>query len=106
MADDAKAEEMIDRLRDTFAQRIRDSVADLPPQQALQLADALCYVQLEVLAGMRVHYRARAIDGEAIAEDWRRGLTLQEITRKHGVSRPTAYRYHPSGKAKPARRAC
>lgn len=105
MADDAKAEEMIDRLRDTFAQRIRDSVADLPPQQALQLADALCYVQLEVLAGMRVHYRARAIDGEAIAEDWRRGLTLQEITRKHAVSRSAAYKYHPGSAVRKSRRA-
>lgn len=97
MADDAKADEYLDQLRDSFAERIRDVVRDLPAHQALQLADSLCAVQLNVLAGLRVTYRAAPkVDGDAIAEDWARGLTVAEITRKHGVTKPTAYKYHPS----------
>lgn len=97
MADDAKADEMLDQLRDSFARQIRQAVVDLPPHQALQLADALCTVQLDVLAGLRVHYRAKpVVDGEAITEDWRRGKSLAEITRTHRISRATAYNYHPN----------
>lgn len=97
MADDAKAEEFLDQLRDSFARNIRTAVADLPPHQALQLADALCAVQLDVLAGLRVSYKARPhVDGEAIAEDWRRGRVLAEIMRDHSCSKVTAYKYHPN----------
>ncbi len=97
MADDAKADEMLDQLRDSFARQIRQAVVTLPPHQALQLADALCTVQMDVLAGLRVHYRARAVvDGESIAEDWRRGKSLAEIMHDHKVSRSAAYKFHPN----------
>jgi hypothetical protein len=101
MANDAKAEETISSVRDAFSSAIREAIADFPAHQALQLADRLCTVQLELLAGMRVTYRrAPDVDGEAIAEDWRRGLSIGEITLKHGVSRPTAYKYHPNKTAR------
>lgn len=97
MAEETKAEEVAAELRDAFALRIRDAAPDLPAHQALQLADALCVVQTDVLAGRRVTYRARPpIDGEAITEDWRRGKSLDEIMRDHRCSRTTAYRLHPS----------
>ncbi|QDH70858.1 hypothetical protein [Marilutibacter alkalisoli] len=97
MAEDTKAEELTDALRDAFAANLRTAVAGLPAHQALQLADTLCRVQLDMLAGKRVTYKAsKAIDGEAIAEDWRRGKTIQEIVEQHGCSRVTAYRYHPN----------
>lgn len=97
MAEDVKADELFEQLRDSFNTRIRKAVADLPAHQALQLADALCHVQLEVLAGMRVRYKARPqVDGNAIAEDWRRGKTIGEIVQKHGVSRAAAYKHHPN----------
>lgn len=97
MADDAKAEEMLDQLRDAFHARIRDAVRDLPAHQALQLADGLCAVQLDVLEGLRVSYKARPqVDGDAVAEAWRRGDALAEIMRNHDCSRVTAYKYHPN----------
>lgn len=97
MAEDTKAEELTDDLRDAFARGIRETVAGLPAHQALQLADTLCHIHLSVLAGKRVTYKAtKAIDGEAIAEDWRRGRTLDEIRKAHGCSRATAYNYHPT----------
>lgn len=106
MADDAKADEVVGMLRESFAQQIRDAVRDLPAHQALQLADTLCSVQVDLLAGMRVTYKARrALDGAAITEDWRTGLTLPEIMRKHGVSRAAAYKYHPAGVRKRVRHA-
>ena len=101
MAEDVKADEMVDQLRDEFNQRIRAAVVDLPPHQALQLADALCRVQLDVLAGLRVSYKAPPkVAGDAIAEDWMRGLSIGEITRKHNVSRAAAYNHHPNKKAR------
>lgn len=97
MADDAKAEELLDQLRDSFAAQIRSAVTDLPAHQALQLADALCTVQLDMLAGMRVHYKSKpTVDGEAIAESWRTGSTLRDVMAKHSCSRVTAYKYHPN----------
>ena len=103
MADDAKAEEMLGQLRDAFNARIRDTVRDLPPHQALQLADALCSVQIDLLAGMRVQYRAKPeFDAEAVIESWRRGKTVAEIMKAHGISRATAYRLHPTKAAKTA----
>lgn len=106
MADDTKADEHIEQLRDHFAQQIRETVRDLPPHQALQLADSLCTVQLNLLAGLRVTYKAAPrVDGEAIRESWMRGLSAAEIMRKHGVTKPTAYKYHPNRDAKPRRRA-
>lgn len=93
MALDAKADEMIDEIRDAFAGAIRQAVAGLPACQALQLADHLCGVQLEVLAGLRVSYRAAPkLDAEALSEDWARGLGVTEIVRKYGCSRATVYR--------------
>jgi hypothetical protein len=97
MSDDVKGEDVVEQLREAFAANIRTAIAGLPAHQALQLADTLCAVQLDALASLRVSYRARpAVDGAAITEDWRRGLTVQEITKKHGVSRPTAYKHHPT----------
>lgn len=101
MAEDAKADEMTDTLRSSFAESIRSGVPGIPAHHALQLADVLCTVQADVLAGMRVTYRAKAeIDGDAITEDWRRGLSIGEIVGKHKVSRPTAYKYHPGKQQK------
>lgn len=103
MREEAKADDLLDPLRTAFADSLRQAMADLPAHQALQMADQLCTVQLEVLAGLRVTYRTTApVDGAAIAEDWRRGLSLGEITVKHKVSRSAAYKYHPN---KSARRA-
>lgn len=103
MAEDAKADEMTDNLRSSFAESIRNGVPGIPAHHALQLADVLCIVQADVLAGLRVTYRAKPeIDGEAITEDWRRGLSIGEIVCRHKVSRPTAYKFHPN---KAARRA-
>lgn len=97
MADDAKAEEVLDQLRESFATRIRDVARDLPAHQALQLADSLCRVQLDLLAGMRVHYKAKpVVDGLAIAESWARGKSLREVMHDHGCSKVTAYKYHPT----------
>ena len=105
MADDTKAEELLHQLRDSFNTRIRETIRDLPAHEALQLADALCTVQLDVLAGMRVTYKAAPkVDGDAITEDWRRGKTLAEIMHDHECSKVTAYKYHPD-KARKARRA-
>lgn len=97
MAEDAKADEMTGTLRSSFAESIRNGVPGIPAHHALQLADVLCTVQADVMAGLRVTYRAKPeIDGEAITEDWRRGLSIGEIVGKHKVSRSAAYKLHPS----------
>ncbi len=97
MADDIKVDELVDQIRESYAASIRIAEPGIPAHAALQLADTLVAVQMEILAGKRVSYRAKApIDGYAITEDWRRGMPLQEIMRKHRCSRPTAYRWHPS----------
>lgn len=97
MADDAKADDYLEQLREGFAGRIRDVIRDLPAHQAMQLADSLCTIQLNVLAGMRVTYKsAPKVDGDAISEDWARGMSIGEITGKYGVSKATAYRFHPN----------
>lgn len=104
MADDAKADEYLDQLRDSFAEQIRGAIRDLPASQAMQLADSLCTIQLNLLAGLRVTYRTVAkVDGDQVTEDWRRGLSLQEIMRKHGISRSAAYKHHPGRSAEPRR---
>ncbi len=101
MAEDVKGEELTEVLRESFAKSIRIALTGLPAHQALQLADSLCTVQLDLLAGKRVSYKAKpVVDGDAIAEDWRRGLPLGEITSKHGVAKVTAYKYHPGKSAK------
>lgn len=97
MREDTKADEMVDELRQAFAQRIRDEVGALPTHQALQLADALCDVQLDLMAGLRVTYRAKTKhDPVAIRADWVAGRTLPEIMNRHGCSRTKAYEHHPS----------
>lgn len=97
MADDIKADELIEPLRDSYAQSIRTMEPGIPAHAALQLADALLAVHVDVLAGKRVSYKAKPpIDGEAIAESWRRGLPVEEVMRKHGCSRSAAYKHHPS----------
>lgn len=102
MAEDVKADEFVDQLRDQFSTQIRDTLRDVPPHLALQLADTLCAVQLNLLAGLRVNYKAAAkVDGEAVAEDWRKGLSLKEIMEKHGISRTHAYRLHPCPPKRP-----
>lgn len=105
MAEDAKADEMTDKLRSTFAESIRNGVAGIPAHHALQLADVLCAVQMDVLAGLRVTYRAKpVIDTEAVTEDWRRGLPIGEILAKHKISRAVAYRLHPSKRVQQSQR--
>lgn len=97
MADDVKADDFTDELRRRFAQSISRGVAGIPAHHALQLADVLCVVQADVLAGKRVAYKARVeCDGDAIAEDWHVGLSAAEIARKHGISKAAAYKYHPN----------
>lgn len=94
---DVRAEELFDHLRDQFAEQIRTLSRDIPPHQALQMADALCTVQLSTMAGLRVSYKAGPrVDGDAIAEDWMQGMTIADIVKKHGISRSTAYNYHPA----------
>lgn len=102
MAEDAKADEMTDALRTSFAESIRRGVPDIPAHHALQMADTLCAVQADVLAGLRVTYRARPeIDADAVTEDWRQGKLIGEIVAKHKISRAAAYRLHPSKVGKP-----
>lgn len=104
MADDVKADEYTDELRRRFAHSISRGVAGIPAHHALQLADVLCMVQADVLAGKRVAFKARIeCDGEAIAEDWHCGLSPTEIMRKHGISKAAAYKYHPNKHYKPRR---
>jgi len=104
VADDAKADEYLEQLREGFHSQILNAVRDLPAHQALQLADNLCTIQLNVLAGLRVTYRAAAkVDAGQVVEDWRRGLSLQEIMRKHGISRSAAYKHHPGRSSEPRR---
>lgn len=103
MAEDVKADEVVEDLRSAFMVAIRDALRELPAHHALQLADGLCTVWLDRLAGLRVTHGAKpAVDGEAITEDWRRGLSLREIVHKHRCSRATAYRHHPSKARQPA----
>lgn len=105
MTTDTKAEELVDELRQAFEGQIRDSLRSLPPHMALQLADALCTVWLDTIAGLRISAKAKPkVDGEAIAEDWARGLSAVEIRHKHGCSRATAYNYHPNGQPKHRRK--
>lgn len=97
MAADVAAEETIETLRAAFEQRIRLALTWMPAHEALQLADALCCAQIEALAGSRVLYRALPqVDGAAVKEDWRRGLSVTEIMKRHGISRSGAYKHHPS----------
>lgn len=97
MAIDVKAEEVVADLRAAFGTQIRTVLAILPPHEALQLADLLCTTWLETMQGMRITHRALPKhDPVAIAEDWSRGLTWREITRKHGCSRDKAYECHPT----------
>lgn len=104
MAEDVKADELVDQLRDSFNRKLRDEIKDLPAHRALQLADALALVQLDVCAGLRVRYAKGAqVDAGAVAESWRRGLSIGEVCQKHGIPRATAYYHHPNKKARRAR---
>lgn len=102
MAEDVKGEELTEMLRASFAESIRVALTGLPAHQALQLADSLCTVQLDLLAGKRVSFKAKPIvDGDAISRDWAMGKPLREIMRDNKCSRATAYNYHPiQGKKK------
>lgn len=104
MAEDVKADELVDQLRDSFNRKLRDEIKELPAHQALQIADALALVQLDVLAGLRVRYRQAApVDSEGIAESWRRGLSITEVCQAHKCSRATAYKHHPNKRARRAK---
>lgn len=106
MAEDIKADELLDQLRDSYVASIRASEPGIPAHAALQIADMLVTVQLDVFAGKRVSYRSRPdVNGAAICADWHAGLTIGEITRKHGVSRTAAYKYHPGRAVKRIRGA-
>jgi len=100
MAEDIKADDLLDQLRDSYVASIRAAEPGIPAHSALQIADMLVRVQLDVFAGKRVRYRSKAeFNGAAVAEDWARGLPVQEIMRKHGCSRSAAYKHHPSRQA-------
>lgn len=104
MAEDAKAEDLVEQLRETFAATIRTTLAGYPAHQALQLADQLCGIQLALLSGMRVTYKAQTkVNAVQVAEDWRRGMSIGEITAKHRISRAAAYKHHPNGATRRAR---
>jgi hypothetical protein len=97
MSDDVKADEVAAQLYEAFGKTIQQAVAGLPAHQALQLADTLCAVQQDVLAGLRVSYRSLdPIDGAAVAEAWARGASLREIMRDFRCSKASAYKFHPS----------
>lgn len=96
MADDVRAEEFREQLRETFAARIRSAAPDLPPAQALQLADALVTTQMDVLAAKRVTYRSpEPTGGSEITDSWNEGMKIGEIMARHSCSKATAYRWHP-----------
>lgn len=105
--DDVRAEEVVEALRARFATALCEALGDLPPAQAMQMADGLCTIWMESLAGLRVTHRAEptsCVDGAAIARAWHDGLQVTEIMRRHGCSRATAYRYHPTHMRRQARR--
>lgn len=96
MTDRVRAEDVVDELRRAFAESLRESVAGLPSAQALQLADRLCAIWIELLSGLLVAMPSRSrFDVQQITADWRAGLLIEQIVSKHGCSRKTAYRYHP-----------
>lgn len=105
MSDKVKADDLVPALRDAFARNIREALAGTPSAQALQLADQLCTVWKEQLAGLLVDggSAAKRIDGAAISADWGDGRTLAEIMTKHDCSRRTAYNYHPSNQGRKSR---
>lgn len=97
MAEDIKADELLDQLRESYVASIRAAEPSIPAHSALQIADMLVTVQLDVFAGKRVRYRAKIeLNAVAIAEDWARGVPVQEIMSKHQCSRSAAYKYHPA----------
>lgn len=97
MSERVKASEVVDQLRTAFATGIREVITGTPAHVALQAADHLCGLWIAELAGLDVAVPALPkVDGEAIAEDWRRGLSADEIRQKHRCSKRTAYNYHPT----------
>jgi len=103
--EDVKAEDLVQQLRAQFAASIREAIAGVPAAQALQVADGLCTVWIEALAGLRVTHKALpVVDGAAITAAWRNERPLAEIMQCFGCSRATAYRHHPTRVAKDARR--
>jgi hypothetical protein len=100
---DLKIEDEVVALRAELTKALQQTLSGLPAHQAFQAADHVLTVMQEQLAGARVVFPAgRKFDGDAIAADWKAGLSLDDITAKHGCSKPTAYRYHPAGKPKRA----
>ncbi|TWG93592.1 hypothetical protein L599_001200000520 [Luteimonas sp. J16] len=97
MAKDANADELVDQLRDQFNKQIQDTIRGLPPYQSLQLADSLCRIQLDVLAGTRVLFKAkRKVDREAVIEAWRKGATIETLMRDFNISQSYAYEILPA----------
>lgn len=93
MANYTMIEEMIDQLRAAYAAQISTVMRELPAHMALQLADDLCRVQVETLAGLRIAYRpARKVDEEAVISSWRRGSAIPSLMREFDISRATVYR--------------
>lgn len=103
MTDKVKAIELLEPMRELFAEQIRKTLAGTPGHEAFQCADALCRVWLEELRGLLVDGGAvRAIDHDAIAADWSAGRSVEEIISRHGCSRATAYNHHPSKRRRAA----
>lgn len=94
---DIKIEEETEALRAEFAKALHFAISGLPSAQAFQAADHLCVILQSHLSGHRVTFPAQPkYDGDAIAEDWRSGLSIDAIMQKHGCSRATAYQHHPT----------
>jgi hypothetical protein len=107
MSDKVKADDLVPAMREAFVRGIRETLAGTPTAHALQLADRLCTVWREQLAGLLVDGGSpgRRIDGAAIRADWGDGKTLAEIMARHECSRATAYNHHPSRTTRRERRA-
>lgn len=99
MADDVRAEEVTPELQKALAEAVGQAL-EVPGAFAYQCAVLVCDVILSKLAGMRVTYPALPeFDADAVGNDWDSGLSWKQITRKHGISKSTAYKYHPSRRA-------
>lgn len=96
MSDDAHVHEVVQQLQEAFGEVLRDCFSSLQPSLAHYASVRLCEALQAELRGMRVTVPAGRLDHEAITADWSAGLGIGEIMQRHGCSRASAYRYHPS----------
>lgn len=101
MTERIRVDQVAEQIQAQFIETIRDTVRTLTPAQAIQVADDLFGKLKDTLAGLNVAFPSPPkVDGEAIAEDWRRGLSAADIQSKHGCSRRTAYNHHPNARTR------